>query len=134
MDNPFTITVVADVHEASAVLPAIPDVSLTPMLGLAYLLAHCTILTFDGICRRQRLTVAQYRCCITARQRTAHPRIYEAVTMQMRVVGDSVRYDRLRYGFHLIPKYCPVHATLAATCHITHELWNSEHDAYERID
>lgn len=134
MHNPFTITVVADRHDTHVVLPPLPDVGQHPMIAMAYLLAHCTILTFDGICRRQRHHVTQYRCTITAQQRVAHPQIYESITLRMQVHGNQVHDGRLRHGFHLIPKYCPVHATLAATCPIHHELVDPEHEAHERTN
>ncbi|MFZ9859390.1 MAG: OsmC family protein [Roseiflexaceae bacterium] len=122
MNNSITICVVADVTTQPVQLPQLPDVAQHPMQGLIYLLAHCTILTFNGICRRQRAMIHRYACTITARQRRMHPQIYEEVSVQMRVVGVGLQYDRLLHGFHLIPKYCPVHATLAATCPIRHHL------------
>jgi len=122
MNNSLTISVFAPVIAQQVSLPLIPDVSLHPMRGLVYLLAHCTILTFDGICRRQRFTIHRYECSITARQRLMHPQIYEEITLQMRVIGVDLMHERVLHGFHLIPKYCPVHATLAATCPIYHHL------------
>jgi uncharacterized OsmC-like protein len=122
MNNPLTICVIADAISQPVQLPQLPDVAQHPMHGLMYLLAHCTILTFDGICRRQRFTIHQYACTITARQRVMHPQIYEEITVQMRVSGVDLAYERVLHGFHLIPKYCPVHATLAATCPIRHHL------------
>lgn len=122
MNNPLTICVVADATPPSLRLSPIPDVAYHPIQGLIYMLAHCTILTFDGICRRQRLVIHQYTCSITARQRVTHPQIYDDIVLQMQVRGDDVAYERLLHGFHLVPKYCPVHATLAATCVIHHEL------------
>lgn len=127
MNNPLTIRVVVGVSSAPIQLPPIPDVAQHPMRGLIYMLAHCTILTFDGICRRQRLDVRQYACTITARQRVVHPQIYEEIVLQMQVHADDVAYERMLHGFHLIPKYCPVHATLVATCPIRHELLLVEH-------
>ena len=127
MNDSLTIRVVVDAPAQPVRLPPIPDVAHHPMQGLIYMLAHCTILTFDGICRRQRLAIQQYRCIIAARQRVAHPQIYEEIMLQMQVTGDDVAYERLVHGFHLIPKYCPVHATLAATCPIRHELLPVEH-------
>ena len=127
MNNPLTIRVVVDALSSPVRLPPIPDVAQHPMQGLIYMLAHCTILTFDGICRRQRLTIQSYTCTITARQRVMHPQIYEEIVLQMQVRGDDIVYERLLHGFHLIPKYCPVHATLAATCPIRHELLPVEH-------
>jgi uncharacterized OsmC-like protein len=126
MNNPLTICVVAHATLQPVQLPQLPDVAQHPMHGLIYLLAHCTILTFDGICRRQRFTIHQYECTITARQRLMHPQIYEEITLQMRVTGSGIQYERLLHGFHLIPKYCPVHATLAASCPIRHHLLMDE--------
>ncbi len=122
MDHSLTICVVADGTTQPVRLPHLPDVAQHPMQGLIYLLAHCTILTFDGICRRQRAMIHRYECTVTARQRRVHPQIYEAIVLQMHVTGDELVYERLLHGFHLIPKYCPVHATLAATCPIRHHL------------
>lgn len=122
MNNPLIIYVIAYGTDQPVQLPQLPDVAQHPMQGLIYLLAHCTILTFDGICRRQRATIRKYECTITARQRMMHPQIYEEIAVRMCVTGVGVSYERLLHGFHLIPKYCPVHATLATTCLIHHQL------------
>jgi uncharacterized OsmC-like protein len=126
MQKTLTIDVTGDVHDGVLRLPALPDVAHQPMVGLMYLLAHCTMLTFDGICRRQRMCVTQYVCTIVAQQRVVHPQIYETIALQMEVRGDVAHAQRITHGFHLIPKYCPVHATLAATCAITHHLTITE--------
>lgn len=83
-------------------------------------LAECSIITLHGICQRQRQFASQYRCTVHAQQREAHPQIFGMIHLHIVVVGVALVPERITQAVSLLPKYCPVHATLAHTCPITH--------------
>jgi uncharacterized OsmC-like protein len=116
----FSITLSATPHADSVVFSGLPDTSSAPMQGMLVALGQCTILTLHSICHRQRQTVQRYHCTLTAQQRDAHPQIFEAITMQMQVIGYTLDPQRMAQAWHLVPNYCPVHATLAMSCPISH--------------
>jgi uncharacterized OsmC-like protein len=118
----FSITLSATPHADSVVFAGLPDTASAPMLGMVVALGQCTILTLHSICQRQRQRVQRYQCTITAQQRDAHPQIFETITMQMHVIGYTLDPKRMAQAWHLVPNYCPVHATIAMSCPITHDI------------
>jgi putative redox protein len=118
----FSITLSATPHADSVVFTGLPDTSSAPMQGMVVALGQCTILTLHSICQRQRQPVQQYRCTITANQRDPYPQIFASITMQMQVIGYTLDPKRMAQAWHLVPNYCPVHATIALSCPITHHI------------
>jgi uncharacterized OsmC-like protein len=118
----FSITLSATPHADSVLLAGLPDTSSAPMQGMVVALGQCTILTLHSICQRQRQRIQHYHCTITAQQRNAHPQIFATITMQMQVIGYTLDPKRMAQAWHLVPNYCPVHATIAMSCPISHHI------------
>lgn len=120
--HPFLITIAATPHTDSVVFTDLPDTQSAPMQGLLVALGQCTILTFHNICQRQRQSVLQYRCTLTAQQRDQHPQIFASITMHISVIGYTLDPKRMAQAWHLVPNYCPIHATVALSCPISHHI------------
>ena len=118
----FSLTVNAVPQADSVVFADLPDTQSAPMQGMLVALGQCTILTLHSICYRQRQPVQQYRCTITAHQRDQYPQIFASIAMQMQVIGYTLDSKRMSQAWHLVPNYCPVHATIAMSCPITHHI------------
>ncbi|NBU63658.1 MAG: hypothetical protein EBS29_04025 [Chloroflexia bacterium] len=118
----FSLTVHAVAQADSVVFVELPDTQSAPMQGMVVALGQCTILTLHRICQRQRQSVQRYQCTITAHQRDRHPQIFASIDMQMQVFGYTLDPKRMAQAWHLVPNYCPLHATIAMSCPITHQL------------
>lgn len=95
---------------------------LSPMHTLLAALGMCSLITLHGICQRQRQSVTAYRVELRAAQRTTHPQILHHVQLHFVVMGNQLDMSRLTHAVALLPKYCPVHATVACTSPIHHSL------------
>ena len=100
-----------------------------PMHTMLAALGMCSLITLHGICQRQRQHVVAYRAELSAQQRTTHPQIFQHIQLHVVVVGHHLDLPRLTYAVELLPKYCPVHATMAHASTITHSLAIQEKDA-----
>lgn len=118
----FAITFHASPHTDTVLFTALPDTQSAPMQGMLVALGQCTILTLHRICQRQRQQVTRYTCTLTAQQRDQHPRMFETITMQMHVIGYTLDPKRMAQAWHLVPNYCPIHATVALSCPIHHHI------------
>lgn len=122
----FLITLSGSVQTDSVVFAALPATPLTPIQGMLVALGQCTILTLNHIGQRQRQTIQHYHCTITAQQRNQHPRMFAAIDMHITVIGDTLDPKRIAQAWQLVPNYCPVHATIAMSCPITHQITIAE--------
>lgn len=120
--NSLTVEVHGIHHVASASFAFAHADSPSPMHTLLRALGECTLITLHGMCQRQRQQVEHYHCRIEAQQQAAHPQVFRTIAMHFSVVGDALSPERLHHAVALLPKYCPVHATLAHTSAITHTI------------
>jgi uncharacterized OsmC-like protein len=85
-------------------------------------LVRCTVLTLDSILSKQRQSVTHYLIHVTAHQRAAHPQVWESIALDIRCSGDALTDEMLERTMHIVPRYCPVHATLSQTATIHHDI------------
>lgn len=101
------------------------DVDITnqgPMQLLITALVRCTILTLDSIIIKQRNSVTCYRVEVHAQQRLAHPQLWESVALSIHCARTTCDHASLERALHIVPRYCPVHATIAQTTDLTHQI------------
>lgn len=101
------------------------DVDIThqgPMQLLITALVRCTILTLDSIIIKQRNSVTCYRVEVHAQQRLAHPRVWESVALSIHCARTTCDHASLERALHIVPRYCPVHATIAQTTDLSHQI------------
>ena len=101
------------------------DVDIThqgPMQLLITALVRCTILTLDSIIIKQRNSVTSYRVEVHAQQRLAHPQLWESVALSIHCARTTCDHASLERALHIVPRYCPVHATIAQTTDLTHQI------------
>lgn len=118
----FSTTFSAVPTEDSVTFLGLPDTASAPMLGMLVALGQCTLLTLQSIVQRQRQTIQRYHCTITSQQRDQHPQIFDEIHLHIQVYGHTRDRTRIDQAWHLVPNYCPVHATIAASCPITHHI------------
>ena len=93
-----------------------------PMELLLTALVRCTVLTLDSIITKQRHRVTHYRVQVTGRQRLQHPQVWESVALTITCAGTTSDQEGLDRALHIVPRYCPVHATIAQTTALTHQI------------
>ncbi len=93
-----------------------------PMELVLTALVRCTILTLDSILSKQRHRVTRYRVHVTGRQRLQHPQVWESVALTIHCAGTTIDHAGLERALHIVPRYCPVHATIAQTTDLTHQI------------
>jgi uncharacterized OsmC-like protein len=93
-----------------------------PMQLLITALVRCTILTLDSIIIKQRNSVTRYRIDVNCQQRLAHPQVWESVDLSIHCAGTSCDHASLERALHIVPRYCPVHATVARSTTLTHTI------------
>ena len=93
-----------------------------PMQLLITALVRCTILTLDSIIIKQRNSVTAYRVDVICTQRLAHPQVWESITLSIHCAGTTGDQASLERALHMVPRYCPVHATVAVSTLLTHEI------------
>ncbi|MFN7471370.1 MAG: OsmC family protein [Roseiflexaceae bacterium] len=101
------------------------DVDIThqgPMQLLITALVRCTILTLDSIIIKQRNSVTSYRIEVHAQQRLAHPQLWESVALSIHCARTTCDHASLERALHIVPRYCPVHATIAQTTDLSHQI------------
>ena len=101
------------------------DVDLSsqgPMQLLVTALVRCTILTLDSIIIKQRNSVTRYRVDVSAQQRLAHPQVWESISLSIYCAGTTCDHASIERALHIVPRYCPVHATVARSTTLTHSI------------
>jgi uncharacterized OsmC-like protein len=93
-----------------------------PMQLLLTALVRCTVLTLDSIIIKQRNRVTHYRVDVDAHQRLVHPQVWESVSLAITCAGTTCDQASLQRALHIVPRYCPVHATIASTTALTHTI------------
>ncbi|MEY2846266.1 MAG: peroxiredoxin [Chloroflexota bacterium] len=121
-DQSLILTVTVHGHVVDTQLIVATQPRRSPMYTLITALGECALITLHGICQRQRQSVTAYRAELRAAQRTTHPQILQHVQLHFVVMGNQLDMSRLTHAVALLPKYCPVHATVACTSPIHHSL------------
>lgn len=78
-------------------------------------LVHCTVITLDGILRKQRRNVTRYTITVTAIQRAALPQLWETIDLAIVCHGSGLDDASAARALTIAQHYCPVHVTLAHT-------------------
>lgn len=106
----------------------------SPMEAVLAALAACTSLDVASILRKKRQPAVGYQIAVRGERSEEHPRVFTAVVVEHRVVGE-VEPEALRRSIELsATRYCPVSSMLSASTTIEHRyaLAREEGDADPR--
>lgn len=121
-DPHHALTVTVHGHVVNTQLSFDAQPRHSPMHTLITALGECALITLHGMYQRQRQHIHHYRCDMTAIQQAPHPQVFHTIHMHISISGHQLVPAKIQHGIALLPKYCPVHATLAHTSSITHTL------------
>lgn len=90
-----------------------------PMELLLIALAGCMGVDISHILKKKRQEVKDIVFDVVGRRREEFPRVYESITLRVRVSGRGISYRAVEQAVRLsMEKYCSVYAMLKNACHI----------------